>query len=107
MGLHDRPLESSRQPGSSQKARRNLSLKFRLDLELHERRRPCFGAGFGPKEIKVAPDGNAAAQDKIKRLQARIVHLYPSFILAVLDPSVMHLQLPLGRYHIVSAKTFV
>src|SRR5947209_14376890 len=107
MGLYDWPAEGSRQSGGSEKARRNISLEFRRDLELHERGRPCFGACFSPKEIKVAPDRDAAAERDLKRLQARIGHLRPSLILAVLNPRVMHLQLPLGRYDIVGAETFV
>src|SRR5207248_2970960 len=107
MGLYDRPFESSRQPGNSEKTRRNISLEFRRDLELDERGRVRLGACFGPKEIKVALDSNAASERDLKRLQARIGHLHPSLILAVLNPCVVYLQLPLGRYDIVGAETFV
>src|SRR6266516_645842 len=107
MGLYDWPPESSRQPGSSEKARRNISLEFRFDLELHERGRICLGDCFGPKEIKVSPDRNAAADRDLKRFEAGVTCLYSSTILAVLNPRVMHLQLPLGRYDIVGADTFV
>src|SRR5207237_2691788 len=37
----------------------------------------------------------------------RIGHLYSGTILAVLNPCVMHLQLPLGGYDIIGAETFV
>src|SRR6266516_1983511 len=107
MGLYDWPPESSRQSGSSEKARRNISLEFRFDLELHERGRLRLGACFGPKEIKVALDRDAASERNIKRLEARIGRLYPSTILAVLNPRVVHLQLPLGSYHVIGAVTFV
>src|SRR6266581_8067080 len=107
MGLYDWQAESSRQPGNSEKARRNISLEFRFDLELHERGRLCLGACFGPKEIKVALDRDAASERNIKRLEARIGRLYPSTILAVLNPRVVHLQLPLGSYDVIGAVTFV
>src|SRR6266513_4911068 len=107
MGLYDWQAESPRQSGGGEKARRNISLEFRFDLELHERGRLCLGACFGPKEIKVALDRDAAAERNIKRLEARIGRLHASTILAVLNPRVVHLQLPLGRYDIVGAETFV
>src|SRR5438874_2822342 len=107
VGLYDWPFESSRQPGNSEKTRRNISLEFRRDLELDERGRVRLGACFGPKEIKVALDSNAAAERDLKRLQARIGHLHPSLILAVLNPCVVYLQLSLGRYGIVGAETLV
>src|SRR5437588_11440147 len=107
MGLFHRPIESSRPAIDGAKARRNLPLEFRFHLEFDERRRPCFGACFGPKEIKVAPDRAAAAERDLKRLEARIGHLYSGTILAVLNPCVMHLQLPLGGYDIIGAETFV
>src|SRR5438477_1492733 len=107
MGVSYRAIENSRQPVLGQKTRRDFSLKFRFDLKFDERGRPCFGACFGPKEIKVAPDRAAAAERDLKRLEARIAHLYPSTILAVLNPCVMHLQLPFGGYDIIGAETFV
>src|SRR6266480_7277956 len=107
MGLYDWPPEGPRQSGGGEKARRNISLEFRRDLKLDERGRVCLGACFSPEEIKVAPDRDAAAERDLKRLQARIGHLYPSTILAVLNPCVVHLQLPLGRYDIVGTETFV
>src|SRR6266487_5315339 len=107
MGLYDWQAESPRQSGSSENARRNISLEFRRDLELDERGRVRLGACFGPKEIKVPPDSDAAAERDLKRLQARIARLYPSTILAVLNPRVVHLQLPLGGYDIIGAETFV
>src|SRR5207248_4898369 len=107
MGLYDRPLESSRQSISRAKARRNLPLEFRFDLELDEGCRPRSGARFSPKEIKVAPNRAAASKRDVKRLEARIGRLHPSTILAVLNPCVVHLQLPLGGYDIVGAETFV
>src|SRR5437868_11851408 len=72
MGLYDWPAEGSRQSGGSEKARRNISLELRFDLELHERRRVCLGACFGSKEIKVAPDRDTTSEGDIKRLKARI-----------------------------------
>src|SRR5438105_10451377 len=107
MGLFHRPIESSRPAIDGAKARRNLPLEFRFYLEFDERRRPWFGACFGPKEIKVAPDRAAAAERDLKRLEARIGQLYSGTILAVLNPCVVHLQLPLGGYDIVGAETFV
>src|SRR5439155_17038917 len=107
LGFYDWPLESSRQSGGSKKARRDLSLEYRFDLDLDERGRLRLGACFGPEEIKVAPDRDAATERDVKRLEARIGRLHPSLILAVLNPCVVHLQLPLGRYDIVGAETFV
>src|SRR5438067_4027813 len=107
MGLYDWPPESSRQPGNSEKARRNISLEFRCDLDLHGRRRIRLGGCFGPREIKVAPVGDAACEPDVKRLEARIGGLPATAILAVLDPCVVHLQLPFWRYDIIGAKTFV
>src|SRR6266478_4273347 len=107
MGIYDWPFESSRQPGGGEKTRRNISLELRRDLEFDERRRVCLGGCFSPEEIKVAPDRDAASKRDLKRLQARIGRLYPSLILAVLNPCVVYLQLPLGRYDIVGAETFV
>src|SRR5437899_8804905 len=107
MGLYDWPPESSRQPGGSEKARRNISLELRFDLQLDERSRVCLGGCFGPEEIKVASDRDAASERNIKRLETRIGCLHASTILAVLNPCVLHLQLPLGRYDIVGAETFV
>src|SRR5207244_8544577 len=40
-------------------------------------------------------------------LEARIGRLYPSTILAVLNPRVVHLQLPLGSYDVIGAETLV
>src|SRR5438874_1119714 len=107
MGIYDWPFESSRQPGNSEKTRRNISLEFRRDLELDERRRVRLGGCFSPKEIKVAPDRDAASEGDLKRLETRIGRLHPSLILAVLNPCVVYPQLPLGRYDIVGAETFV
>src|SRR2546425_12836692 len=107
MGLYDWPPESSRQSSSSAKARRDLPLKFRLDLDLDERRRPRSRARFSAKEIKVALDRDAASKRDVKRLEARIGRLHASTILAVLNPCVVHLQLPLGGYYIVGAETLV
>src|SRR5437764_11540115 len=107
MGIYDWPFESSRQPGNREKTRRNISLELRRDLEFHERRRVCLGGCFSPEEIKVAPDRDAASERDVKRLESRIGHLHPSTILAVLNPCVVYLQLPLGRYDIVGAETFV
>src|SRR6266496_636367 len=107
MGLYDRQAESSRQPGGSEKARRNLSLEFRCDLELDERGRVCLGACFGAEKVKVALNRDATAEYDLKRLETRIAHLHPSTILAVLNPCVVHLQLPLGSYDIIGTETFV
>src|SRR6266566_8813077 len=107
VGLYDWPFESSRQPGNREKTRRNISLEFRRDLELDERGGVCLGGCFSPKEIKVAPDRDAASEGDLKRLETRIGRLHPSLILAVLNPCVVYLQLPLGRYDIVGAETFV
>src|SRR5205823_6407236 len=107
MGLYDWQAESPRQSGGGEKTRRNISLEFRLDLELDERGRVRFGACFGAEEIKVALDGDAASERNIKRLEARIGRLYPSTILAVLNPRVVHLQLPLGSYDVIGAETLV
>src|SRR5438874_13059101 len=107
MGLHDWASESSRQSGNSEKARRNISLELRFHLKLDERRRPRFRARFGPKEIKVAPDRDAASKRDVKRLEARIGRLHASTILAVLNPCVVYLQLPFWRYDILGAITFV
>ena len=89
------------------KARRNSPLKLRRQLEVHERGRPRFGACFGPKEIKVALNCAAASELDLKRLEPRVLYLHPSTILAVLNPRVVHLQLPLGGYDIIGAETFV
>src|SRR4029077_6492539 len=107
MGLFHRPIENSRPAIDGAKARRNLPLEFRSHLEIDEGCRPCSGARFGPKEIKLAPDRGAAAERDLKRFEARIGHLYSGTILAVLNPCVMHLQLPLGGYDIIGAETFV
>src|SRR6266567_1146107 len=92
---------------SRPKAGGNLSLEFRLDLELHKGCRPRSCARFSPEEIEVAPDGAAAAQCDLKRLEAGVAHLYSGTILAVLNPCVMHLQFPLRSYDIVGTVTFV
>src|SRR5439155_4495426 len=64
-------------------------------------------ARFSPEEIKVALDRVAAAERDLKRFEARITHLCASTNLAVLNPCVMDLQLPLGSYDIIGAVTFV
>src|SRR5438876_5350089 len=107
MGLYDWQAKSPRPAIGRSKARRNFSLEFRYDLELDERGRSGSGARFGPEEIKVAPDRDAAAERDLKRLQARIGRLHSSLILAVLDPCVVHLQLPFWRYDILGAETCV
>src|SRR5439155_6420302 len=107
MGFHDWPPESSRQSGGSEKTRRDLPLEFRLDLDLDVGGRLRFGARFSPEEIKVALDRVAAAERDLKRFEARITHLCASTNLAVLNPCVMDLQLPLGSYDIIGAVTFV
>src|SRR5438874_9676598 len=107
VGVYDWPFESSRQPGNREKTRRNISLEFRRDLELDERRRVRFGACFGAEEIKVALDRDAASERNIKRLEARIGRLYPSTILAVLNPRVVQLQLALVSYDVIGSVTFV
>jgi len=75
VGLYDWPPESPRQSSSREKTGRDLSLEFRFDLNLDKGGRPRFGGGFGPKEIKVAPDSNAAAGRDLKRLEAGVTHL--------------------------------
>src|SRR6266496_5239528 len=107
MGSYDWPLESARQPGGSEKARRNISLEFRCDFELDERGRVCLGACFGAEEVKVALNRDATAERDVKWLATRILHLHPSAILAVLNPCVVHLQLPFGSYDIIGTETFV
>src|SRR5213079_1488493 len=66
-----------------------------------------LGACFGPKEIKVAFDRDASSELDLKRLEPRVLHLYPSAILAVLNPRVVYLQLSLGSYDVIGAETFV
>src|SRR6266542_768855 len=107
MGLYDWQAKSPRPAIGRSKARRNLPLKFRLDLELDERCRARSGARFSPKEIEVAPNRATAAERDFKRLEARIGRLHSSLILAVLDPCVVHLQLPFWRYDILGAETCV
>src|SRR5437660_4316393 len=107
MGLFHRAIENSRQPERGQKTRRDLSLKSRLDLNLDVGSRPRFGARFSAEEIKVALDGTAAAELDVKGLKAGILCQNSYAVLAVLNPCVMHLQLPLGGYDIISAETFV
>src|SRR5205807_3319328 len=107
MGLFDWPFESPRSAIARPKARRNISLELRFDLELDERRRPRLRTRFSSKEIKVALDRDAASERDVKRLETRIGRLHASTVLTVLNPRVMHLQLPLGRYDIVGAETFV
>src|SRR6266403_2641685 len=107
MGLFHRAIENSRQPERGQKTRRDFSLKSRLDLNLDVGSRPRFGARFGAEEIKVALDGIAAAELDVKGLKAGILCQNSYAVLAVLNPRVMHLQLPLGGYDIISAETFV
>src|SRR5262249_55291169 len=51
--------------------------------------------------------GTAASDPDLKRLEPRVLRLDPSTILAVLNPCVVHLQLPLGGYDIVGSETFV
>src|SRR5439155_5185623 len=107
MGLFYRPLENSRQPERGQKTRRDFPLKSRVDLNLDVGGRPRFGARFGAEEIKVALDGNAAAELDYKGLKAGILCLNSRAVLAVLNPCVMYLQFPLGSYDIIGAETFV
>src|SRR4029077_7425316 len=61
VGVSYRAAKSSRGPGSGKKTRGNLPLELRRDFEVDERRRVRFGGCFGPKEIKVAPDRDAAS----------------------------------------------
>src|SRR5438128_12504598 len=107
MGLYDRPPESSRPAISRAKARRNLPLKFRFDLDLDKGGRPRFGTRFSPKEIEVAFDRAADAERALNRLEARVTHLCADTVLAVLNPCVVYLQLPFWRYDILSAIIFV
>src|SRR5207244_2429510 len=96
VGLLDRPIESSRPAIAGQKTGRDFSLELRFDLELDERRRPRLRTRFSSKEIKVALDRDAASERDVKRLETRIGRLHASTVLTVLNPRVMHLQLPLG-----------
>src|SRR5207245_6770432 len=89
------------------KSQRNITLALRCDLEIDEGCRPRFGARFSPKEIKAPLDRDAASERDVKRFEARIGRLHACTVLTVLNPCVMHLQLPLGRYDIVGAETFV
>src|SRR5947199_4696306 len=107
MGLYDRPRESSRPATSRAKARRHLPLKSRLDLELDERCRPRPDARFSPKEIEVPPDRAASSERDLERFEAGVTRLRTDAVLAVLNPCVVHLQLPLGGYDIFGAVTFV
>src|SRR5947209_742640 len=68
MGLYDWPPESSRQPGNSEKARRNISLEFRCDLELHERRRIREDA-FQTQVVGEQPDQATAWGDYWIRIE--------------------------------------
>src|SRR2546427_8730709 len=72
MGFYDWPTEGSRQSGGSEKARRDLSLEFRFDLELDIGGRLCLGARFGAEEIKVALNSNAAAENDLKRFETGV-----------------------------------
>jgi len=81
--------------------------EFRRDLELDEGRRPVFDARFGPKEIKVPLDRAACAKRDLKRFEAGVIHLRSNTIFAVLNPCVLHLQLPIGSYDILGAETFI
>src|SRR5439155_21240509 len=107
VGLYDWPTEGSWQSSRREKTERDLSLKLRGEFEVDERGRIRLGACFGPKEIKVASDRDASSELDLKRFQPRVLHLYPSTILAVLNDCVMHLQLPLGCYDVIGAVTFV
>src|SRR5207249_5178425 len=62
---------------------------------------------FGPKEIQVASDRDASSELDLKRLEPGVLHLYPSTILAVLNPRVVYLQLSLWSYDVIGAETFV
>src|SRR6266404_2304990 len=107
MGLYDRPTEGSWQSCRREKTERVFGLGFRLDLELDERGRIRLGACLGPKEIKVASDRDASSELDLKGLEPRVIHLYPSAILAVLNPRVVYLQLSLGSYDVIGAEAFV
>src|SRR5882724_5818252 len=107
MGLYDWPTEGSRQSSRREKTERDFSLEFRLDINLDVGGRPRFGARFGAEELKIAPDGTAAAEGDLERLKAGIPYLSSCTVLAVLNDGVVDLQFPLGSYDIISAVTFV
>src|SRR5438552_1264040 len=107
MGFYDWPTEGSRQSGGSEKTGRDISLEFRLDLDLDVGGGLRLGARFGAEEIKVALNSNAAAESDLKRFETGVTCLNSSAILAVLNPCVVHLQLPLGGDDIIGAVTFV
>src|SRR5262249_756477 len=82
------------------KVRGHLPLKFRLDLELYKGSRPRFRARFSPKEIEVPPDRAAGTKADFERLETGILALYTNAVFAVLNPGILHLQLPLGGYDV-------
>src|SRR4030095_3008221 len=95
MGLSYWPTKGSRRSGSSQKARRNVSLKFRFSCDSQIRRRISQLRMIDPEEIETAINSRACACTDLKRFKTRIPDLQTGAILTVLNEGVVQLQFPL------------
>src|SRR5690349_12261172 len=101
MGLYDWPVKGSRRSGSSQKARRNVSLEFcfRCNPDVWRRIGPL--GLINTEEIEISFECDACACDDFKRVQTGITHLQTATILAVLNDCVIDLEFPLCCVHLV------
>jgi hypothetical protein len=89
MGLSYWPTKDSRRSGSSQKARRNVSLKFRFRCDSEIRRRISPLRLIDPEEIEIALNCSACAGNDLKRFKTRIPDLQTGAILTVLNEGVV------------------
>src|SRR4030095_231616 len=105
MGLSYWPTKGSRRSGSSQKARRNVSLKFRFRCDSEIRRRISPLRLIDPEEIEIALNCSASACNDLKRFKTRIPDLQTGAILTVLNDGVVQLQFPLCCMHLICASS--
>src|SRR6478672_13054670 len=105
MGLSYWPAKGSRRSGSCQKARRNVSLKFRFRCNSEIRRRISPLRLIDPEEIEIALNCSACAYTDLKRFKTRIPDLQTGAILTVLNDGVVQLQFPLCCFYMVSANS--
>src|SRR4029077_11992602 len=101
VGLSDWPAKGARRPEGGQKARRNVSLKFRFCRDPDVRRRISPLRLINTEEIEISFNCTARACADFKRFQTGIAYLQTGTILTVLNDSVVDLELLLCCMHLI------
>ena len=89
LGLFYRAAKGSRRPDRSQKAWRNVSLKFRFCRDPDVRRWICPLRLLNTEEIEISLDCAPCACNDLKRLETGVTDLQTGAILTVLNESVV------------------